>query len=245
MPATPARTIGAVTHEHEHSDVVVPEGWTPEDYWNDRYGGGQVWSGAVNPTLVRYAGDLAPGRALELGCGEGGDAIWLAAQGWDVLAVDLSQVALDRAARHAAESGVADRVRWEQHDLDADFPRGEFDLVSAHYLHSPVALAYERLVRNAAAAVAPGGTLLVVGHHGAQWRDASMPEVRSATADDVVAAAREVRDDWVVVERALVERPGAQEHADDEHADEHAGDGHSGSAHPHRFDVVVRLARPA
>lgn len=67
-----------------------------------------LWSGQANPPLVQEAGDLALGRALDVGCGQGGDILWLAAQGWDATGLDFSQVALDRAAEHAAVPGRTD-----------------------------------------------------------------------------------------------------------------------------------------
>jgi SAM-dependent methyltransferase len=187
---------------------MTTETWTPEGYWDDRYGSGQVWSGSANVSLVRVAGDLPPGTALELGCGEGGDALWLAEHGWQVLAVDVSQVALDRAARRAQEAGVADRVTWQRHDLDRTFPGGTFDLVTAHYLHTPLAFAYDALVRRAADAVAPGGTLLVVGHSPDHvFREGhDHPHVEMPTVDDVLAAARVPEGGWEVLEAGPFER---------------------------------------
>jgi SAM-dependent methyltransferase len=143
------------------------ESATPEDFWEEFYGdSGRVWSGRPNVSLVREAADLQPGTALDVGCGEGADAIWLAGRGWRVTGVDISQAALERAAAHAAEAGVADRVEWRRHDLGHDFPAGTFDLVTVHFLHSPVELPVERVLRSAAGAVAPGGTLLIAGHTG-------------------------------------------------------------------------------
>ena len=87
---------------------------TPE-FWDERYRSKeQVWSGNPNPHLVEQIADIAPGTALDVGCGEGADAIWLAARGWQVTAADVSQVALDRGARFAAEAGsdVAARITW-------------------------------------------------------------------------------------------------------------------------------------
>src|SRR3712207_2787200 len=111
-----------------------------ERFWEDRYRRrGRVWSGRPNPVLVDVVGSLRPGTALDLGCGEGGDAIWLARQGWRVTAIDISTTALDRAAADAATAGVADRIDFRQHDLALTFPSGAFDLVSAQYLHSPIA----------------------------------------------------------------------------------------------------------
>ena len=110
------------------------------------------------------AAGLEPGTALDLGCGEGADALWLAEQGWTVTAVDVSAVALERAEQHAAASGAGNRITWLQRDLDAWAPEEQFDLVSAQFLHSTEA-PWQRPHRVAADAVRPGGTLLVVGHH--------------------------------------------------------------------------------
>lgn len=148
--------------EAEVSEAVP----TDPEFWDERYGRSErIWSGNPNVALVRQAADLTPGRALDLGCGEGADAVWLARQGWQVTAVDVSQVALARAAGHAAEAGLAQRIVFAQHDLAADFPAGRFDLVSAQFLYSATGNeARETMLRHAAAAVAPGGVLLVEGH---------------------------------------------------------------------------------
>ncbi|MET9107322.1 class I SAM-dependent methyltransferase [Streptomyces zhihengii] len=142
-----------------------------QEFWDARYlESDRIWSGNANAALVTEVTDLAPGSALDLGCGEGGDAIWLARRGWRVTATDISGVALDRAARHAREAGVAeDAIDWQRHDLALSFPEGPeggFDLVSASYLHTPGDMPREQILRRAAAAVAPGGVLLVVGHAG-------------------------------------------------------------------------------
>jgi SAM-dependent methyltransferase len=136
-------------------------------FWEDFYAGGRgVWSERPNGALVEEASDLAPGTALELGCGHGGDAIWLAARGWRVTAVDIAQAALDTAAAKAAEAGVGDAIAFERHDLAASMPAGPFDLVTTAFLHSPAEHDFPRtkVLRDAASVVAPGGTLLVIGH---------------------------------------------------------------------------------
>jgi SAM-dependent methyltransferase len=107
---------------------------------------------------------MAPGRALDIGCGEGADALWLAERGWHVTAVDISRTALDRAAADAVERNVANRIDFQRHDLAESFPDGVFDLVSAQFLHSTVPMDRTAVLRRAADAVAPGGTLLVVDH---------------------------------------------------------------------------------
>jgi SAM-dependent methyltransferase len=136
-----------------------------ERYWEARYADApRMWSGRVNPVMAEVVAPLPPGRALDLGCGEGGDAVWLAGRGWRVTAVDISATALRRALEHATEAGVADRVSARRHELGVDFPDGEFDLVSAQFLQSPVELRREEVLRAAARAVAPGGLLLIVEH---------------------------------------------------------------------------------
>ena len=138
-------------------------------FWDARYSEkDSIWSGNPNPVLVSDVSGLAPGTALDVGCGEGADAIWLARRGWTVTGVDISTVALQRAAAFAAAdsdvSDVASRLTWEQHDLaEWSPPEAAFDLVSAQFLHLTGAQS-ARLFPALAAAVAPGGTLLIVGH---------------------------------------------------------------------------------
>ena len=135
----------------------------PRQFWEDLYGArDQVWSGKVNAPLAERAADLPPGRALDLGCGEGADALWLAERGWTVTAVDISTTALDRARAEATRRGL--EVDWRQQDLADALPAGPYDLVSAQFLQSPVDFPRTRVLRDAAAQVASGGRLLVVGH---------------------------------------------------------------------------------
>ena len=133
--------------------------------WEDRYAGEErMWSGQPNPQLVAEAAGLSPGTALDVGCGEGGDVVWLARQGWRVTGADFSANGLARAARHAEEAGVADRTDWWQVDARTFAADGRsFDLVTTHFLHPPDGGIVE-VTRRLAGAVAPGGHLLVVGH---------------------------------------------------------------------------------
>jgi SAM-dependent methyltransferase len=136
-----------------------------EEFWEGHYRQReQVWSGNPNAVLVDVVGELPAGRALDLGCGEGGDAIWLAGLGWQVIAVDVSSIALQRVVARAAAEGVADRIDFQQHDLAQTFPVGIFDLISAQYFHSPLEFPRVRILQAAARAVAPGGLLVVVDH---------------------------------------------------------------------------------
>jgi SAM-dependent methyltransferase len=185
-----------------------------QEFWDERYRSSEkVWSGKPNPHLVEQVRGLTPGTALDVGSGEGADAIWLAEQGWAVTGVDISQVALERAEQFAAELGasVAGRISWLHADLLAWDPgRLRYDLVSAQYMHLPNPARAE-LFGRLAGAVAVGGTLLIVGHHPSDLETTvhrpPMPE-RFYTADDVVA---EVLDggshgEWNVVVSAAEPR---------------------------------------
>lgn len=132
--------------------------------WDERYAGREpVWSRGPNASVAQVAGDLAPGHALDLACGEGRNALWLAERGWTVEAVDFSPLAIERGRSWADETGVTG-VRWVVADVlrHPVTPRGA-DLVLLSYLHLPAREQLE-VARKAASAVAPGGTLLVVGH---------------------------------------------------------------------------------
>jgi SAM-dependent methyltransferase len=131
--------------------------------WDERYAEhDRIWSGRPNGALVAEVAELPTGRVLDVGCGEGADAVWLARQGWQVTALDVSQVALERARRHAADAGV--EISFVHSGLvEADLPAGGFDLVSAQYpaLLKTADHAPERVLLQA---VAPSGILLVVHH---------------------------------------------------------------------------------
>ncbi|MGP3755218.1 SAM-dependent methyltransferase [Streptomyces sp. IBSNAI001] len=173
---------------------------TDAEMWDDRYReSDRIWSGNPNVVLVREVEDLKPGRALDLGCGEGADAVWLARTGWRVTATDISRVALERAAVHAAEAGVADRVDWQWHDLGASFPEGEYDLVSAQFLHSMGDLPREEILRRAAGAVAPGGVLLIVGHAGFPSWEHDHADMELPTTDEVLASLELPEGEWEVL----------------------------------------------
>ncbi|HLY83053.1 MAG TPA: class I SAM-dependent methyltransferase [Acidimicrobiales bacterium] len=157
--------------------------------WDARYAGDELlWRAEPNRFLVTEAAGLTPGRALDVACGEGRNAVWLAAQGWEVTGVDFSPVALAKAERLAAEQEVA--VEWVNADvLDWDPPAGRFDLIVIFYLQLP-AEQRRRVHARVAAGLAAGGTLMVVGHDLANLaegyggpRDASV----LFTPDDVAA----------------------------------------------------------
>jgi SAM-dependent methyltransferase len=168
---------------HSHAHAPSPDAHDDpieftQEFWDDRYGSAsQLWSGQPNQQFAAQVADLAPGEALEAGCGEGADAIWLARRGWTVTAVDVSAVALARAASAAraadealsagGEAGgdVARRITWRREDLLTWVPEPErYDLVSAQFMHFPPA-ELAAFHQGLAAAVRPGGTLLLIAHH--------------------------------------------------------------------------------
>jgi SAM-dependent methyltransferase len=200
------------------------------EYWD------QIWTGdrapamgasQTNPHLVQEVSDLAPGTALDAGCGAGAEVTWLATRGWQATGADIAIAALDRAAERAEASGVAERVQWVQADLSTWEPYTQYDLITTHYAHPamPQLEFYDRI----ATWVAPGGTLLIVGHlhhdptahgghghgghgHGGKDGDDGPPAAASATAAHITA--RLDPSDWEVVTAQESHRtlPGHNDH---------------------------------
>ncbi|MGI9610317.1 MAG: class I SAM-dependent methyltransferase [Acidimicrobiia bacterium] len=133
------------------------------EQWDERYSQGDlVWTAEPNRFLVAELEGLAPGRALDIACGEGRNSVWLAGQGWDVTGVDFSAVGIEKARRLAQECDVS--VSWEVADSTTwQPPAGHFDLVIVFYLHLPLD-SFHAVLSHAQTSLAPGGTLLVVGH---------------------------------------------------------------------------------
>ena len=214
-----------------------------DEYWD------QIWSGEraaamatsePNPHLARELSDLVPGTALDAGCGGGAEAIWLASRGWRVIGADIAAAALGHASERADASGVAGLVAWVQADLSTWEPGATFDLVTTHYAHPsmPQLDFYDRV----ASWVAPGGTLLIVGHlhhdatghgepghgepgrgeHGHRHSEHEPPAEASATAAAITALLDP--DRWEVVTAAETHR---------------VPPGHDVTLH----DVVVRASR--
>ncbi|MFA4082514.1 class I SAM-dependent methyltransferase [Mycobacteroides salmoniphilum] len=164
-----------------------------EKSWDEFYRSHDaLWSGNANPQLVKEISTLPPRTALDAGCGEGGDAIWLAQKGWQVTGMDFAETALRRAADNAtrADPELATRITWMQADLTAWQPSRRFDLVTSHFMHLPTKLR-EPVFTALAAAVAPGGTLLIVGHHPSDMQAAiGRPDLPDwyFTAEDIADA---------------------------------------------------------
>jgi len=191
-------------HTHDEERGTPAHGEQPGDartWWETRYAERDgIWSGRVNAVLGQVAGELDAGRALDLGCGEGGDVVWLAEHGWDVVGLDLSVTALRRASAAAVAAGVEDRVAFVAADLASWTTDARFDLVTASFLQSwPVAIPRAAILHAATAFVAPGGRLLVTAH-AAPPHDDLPEEMRSyrfpTPAEDL--AALELDDGWVV-----------------------------------------------
>ncbi|GAA5069631.1 class I SAM-dependent methyltransferase [Nocardia callitridis] len=191
------------THRHDAPTKNTEDFW--EDFYQERE---QVWSGSPNILLVREIDSVTPGSALDLGCAEGADAIWLAERGWRVTATDVSRTALERAKVRAAEKNLDGAIDWQRHDFDESFPDGRFDLVSAQFLHSPVAHASERsaILSKAADAVAPGGLLLIVGHAGFPSWAPKQHDVHLPSTAEVLTELRLDPEQWDVELEEVVER---------------------------------------
>ncbi|MFD3440682.1 class I SAM-dependent methyltransferase [Streptomyces sp. NPDC058685] len=172
-------------------------------FWEDVYAGRPAATDPrPNARLTETVTGLTPGDALDLGCGDGGDALWLARQGWHVTAVDIAAVAVERLAGRARSRGLGGRVVAERHDLQGSFPQGAYDLVCAHYLQTPFALDRATVLRTAAHALRVGGHLLVVDHgSAAPWSWNQDPDVRYPTPQEVAAGMDLAPEAWTV-ERA-------------------------------------------
>lgn len=222
-----------MTHHHHYVAHVQPSpDEDPTTFWEEKYAGtAGIWSGEPNRALVDQVSGLAPGRALDLGCGEGGDALWLAGRGWTVTGLDLSSTALGRADAAARAAGLADRVSWLLADLadPADWPdEPAYDLVTACFLQTPLEFPRAEVLRRAADRVAPGGRLLVVAHAAPPpWSDVPAGRHGEFPTVDEELADLALDDGWEVEVAAVHER------------DATGPDGE----HGHLSDTVVRVRR--
>ena len=224
--------VGAVVSASLASDDIRAQARSSanEADWEHRYSGDQMWSGNANGTLVNEVTTRAPGRALDVGAGEGADALWLAEQGWRVTASDISNRALGRVRAEADRRGVPVHcLHADANALDA-FPSSAFDLVSAQYASIP-RTPDQRGVSNVLNAVAPGGTLLVVSHDLEPVRAPVDTRVHSSAFDadayvrvEDFAQAMAGSPDWNVEVHETRPRP-------------------SGAASTHHVDDIVLRAR--
>ena len=198
--------------------------------WEERYASVErLWSGRPNDWLPELATDWEPGTALEIGCGEGADVLWLAERGWQVIGLDLSATAIGRLTGQAERLGVASRVTGRVHDAGDGLPAGPFDLVTSFYVHGghePGSLDLMALLSDAAARVAPGGHLLTAVHAvNPAWHT---HHARTYTAAELLEGLAEATAGWEVVVGEERDRQAT------------GPDGQEG----HRADAVVCLRRP-
>jgi SAM-dependent methyltransferase len=213
-------------HEHGHDEQGLGSA-AQSRAWDARYRqrDGAMWSGRPNGRLVAEVAALTPGRVLDVGCGEGADAIWLAQRGWTVTAIDISEVAIRRAREASDPAGAS--VEWICGDvLQTPFAARSFELVSMQYPALP-RVATERAVRKLLDAVRPNGLLLAVYHdlddaHREHMKSQGVDPATYIGADDL---SRLLGDDFTVelhaVEARIDPPPGT----------------------PHVADVVLRARR--
>ncbi len=180
-----------------------------KSFWEEHY---QSRSTTENlkpsPQLALEAEGLSVGKALDAGCGEGTDAIWLASNGWQVTAVDISDTALQRAEERAKQytADISGKIEWRQEDLTNWTPsEGQYDLVTSQYAHTAESSAV--FYRKLAAAVAPGGTLLIVGHQPPKPHETSLHAHGSHfTAEEIAAILDPKEWDIIVAEPRTYKR---------------------------------------
>lgn len=192
----PVIRSSSMSTPHDHA----PHHPTTAAEWDERYSGERVWSGNPNQALVAEAADLPVGRALDIGCGEGADSVWLASRGWRVTSLDISSRAVELTLRAAREAGV-EVTGVAAAFADAALPAGSFELVSAMY---PVLPADGGALEKLLGLVAPGGHLLFVHHAGMEDHDAAQAVELLLPAD--IAAALRRRDGWELLVDELRDR---------------------------------------
>ncbi|WP_017792376.1 class I SAM-dependent methyltransferase [Leucobacter salsicius] len=233
------------THTHGSAHAQQDPHEDPTTFWERRYSeSDRIWSGHVNESLAAVTADLAPGRSLDLGCGEGGDVLWFAERGWQATGIDLSATAVDRAVAEAADRGLsnarfvaADLGEWIERGAEIDGSDQPFDLITASFMLSPVELPRQRILQAALTRLAPGGRLVVLTHV------APPPSMENNHHFDFLSPSGELEllglglsaevrevDGWVVEVAEVREREGVREAA-----------GQDG--HPHHLEDTVVVVR--
>ena len=213
--------------------------------WNEIWEKADYAAAVHDAVLEDIAGRLEPGRALEIGCGVGANALWLAERGWKATAVDYSDVAIRKASELAAARGLD--AEFLVDDATTFRPEGRFDLITSFYIQLPPEHR-ARMLANSAASLAPGGTLLFVGHDKSApppgWSDDDLESL--ATPDEVVAELPGLE----VLQASLIEDDGAHmshmpdpdEEEGHENDEPHEADEHEG--HSHGASTLVVARRP-
>ncbi|SCY64943.1 class I SAM-dependent methyltransferase [Paracoccus tibetensis] len=182
----------------------------PATFWEEFYlTKRRTSSGRATAALQRIAAKLTPGRALDLGASHGDDVIWLAQQGWLARGCDISETAVARARARAAEVGLEQQAQFEQCDLSAALPEGAFDLITALYLQSPVALARAAILSQAARQLRPGGHLLVLSHAAPPpWSPKATPSTIFPSLAEELAVIGAPTPELEAIHAEIVTRPG-------------------------------------
>ena len=202
--------------------------------WNDRYAAAEfVWSTEPNQFLAAEVAGLTAGSALDLACGEGRNAVWLATLGWDATGVDFSDVGLAKAAKLAEANEVTAKTRWVCADATSWVPDEQFDLVAVAYLHLSEPLR-RAAMSVAVAALAPGGTLVVIGHDATNITEGvgGPPDPAVLYGPDDIVGDLQSADPALVVERAERVLRGVRVETDGVAEERHA------------IDCLVRVCRP-
>jgi chemotaxis protein methyltransferase CheR len=190
-------------HPDERTIMNAHDGTDGAQFWEGLYAGHQARPLDAKPNavladvLTTLGDDLPPGEAVDLGCAEGADSVWLAGRGWTVLGVDISATALERTRARATHAGVSDQVRTERHDLGRSFPTESFDLVNAQYLQTPLEFPRARVLGQAAAAVRPHGLLLIVDHASVAPWSWNQDSVTFPTPRETLATFKLDPADWI------------------------------------------------
>lgn len=170
-----------------HGSEQAEESAFGSQWWEQHYQGQGPGRGVPSPHMVAELAGLPVGKALDAGCGTGADAVWLARQGWEVTAIDISPTAVGQAERLAADQEVAAHISWVVADLTAWEPSTQYDLVISQYVHPD--RPFSEFVARLAHAVAPGGTLFVAGHdHADSHSAAHAPENASIGPEAVISS---------------------------------------------------------
>lgn len=182
----------------------------PSAFWEEFYRTKRTTStGCATAALQQIATGLTPGQALDLGASHGDDVIWLARQGWQAHGCDISETAIARARACAAELGLKGQAQFERCDLSVSFPHGRFDLITALYLQSPVALARATILGRAARQLRPGGHFLVLSHAAPPpWSPEETPPTIFPSLADELAAIGAPAPHLEVIRADIVTRPG-------------------------------------
>lgn len=194
----------------EHSHMPL-EGESPTDFWQRRYvKQRERQRGRAGHLIQAIVAELTPARVLELGCSHGDDSLWLAEQGWQVTAVDISQHAVETAQRLAQEAGLSEQIQFQACDLATSLPAGEFELVCALFFQSPFDdFPRIEILQRAAQQLVSGGHLLIITHASAPpWAPAELHEHVFPTAAGDWEALALPENNWEIVRCEQVKREG-------------------------------------